>query len=73
LQPVRRVTGHNGFAVGLATVDDDPLGSAMPLKSLAQELLGGSQIAPLAEPELDRVAVVVDGAVEILQRPRTLI
>ena len=37
----------------------------MPLEGLAQKPFGGSQIAPLAEPELDRVAVAVDGAVEI--------
>jgi hypothetical protein len=37
----------------------------MPLQRSGQETLGGSQIAPSAEPKLDRVTVAVDGAVEI--------
>ncbi len=37
----------------------------MPLERLAQEAFGGSQIASLAEPEFDRVAIAVDGAVEV--------
>jgi hypothetical protein len=38
----------------LAAVDDDPLASVVPLEYLAQEPLRGSQIAPFAEPELNR-------------------
>jgi hypothetical protein len=37
----------------------------MPSQSLAQEPLGRSQIAPLAEPELDCVAIAVNRAVKI--------
>jgi hypothetical protein len=65
LKPVRRITGQDGFSIGLTTIDHDPLGPAVPLESLAQKLLGGRQITPLAEPELDRVTMAVDGAVEI--------
>ncbi|TWH23322.1 hypothetical protein L611_009000000010, partial [Aminobacter sp. J15] len=32
---------------------------AMPLERLAQEPLGRSQIPPLTEPELNRIAVAV--------------
>jgi hypothetical protein len=39
---------------------------------LAQNPLGSSQIAPLAEPELDRVAAAVDRAVEIRPTPADL-
>jgi hypothetical protein len=37
----------------------------VPLEGLAQEALGSREVSPLAEPELDRVAVAVDGTVEI--------
>jgi hypothetical protein len=37
----------------------------MPLECFAQELLGGSQIASLAEPELDRIPVAVNRAIQI--------
>jgi hypothetical protein len=37
----------------------------MPYERLAQKALGRSQIAPLTEPELDRVAMVVDRAVKV--------
>jgi hypothetical protein len=65
LQPALGITRQDGFPVGLAAVDDNPLGPAVPLERLAQEPLGRSQIAPLAEPELNRVAVAVDSPIEI--------
>jgi hypothetical protein len=65
LEPAFRVAAQNGLSVGLAAVDHDPLGPTMMLEGLAQKLFGGCQIAPLAEPELDRVAVAVNGAIEI--------
>ena len=37
----------------------------MPSQSLAQEPLGGCQVAAVAEPELDRVAMAVDGTIEV--------
>ena len=37
----------------------------MPLEGLSQKLFGRSQIAPFAEPELNSVAMAVDGTVEI--------
>ena len=37
----------------------------MPLQGSTQEALGRNQIAPLAEPELNGVAVVIDRAIEI--------
>ena len=65
LKPVCRITGQDSFPVRLAAVDDDPLGSAVPLKCLAQEPLRGSQIAAFAEPKLNCVAVAVDGTIKI--------
>jgi hypothetical protein len=50
-------------------VDHNPLGPAMPLHGLAQEALGCSEIGPLAEPELNGVAVVIDGAVKVHSPP----
>jgi hypothetical protein len=44
----------------------------MPLECLAQEPFGGSEVSPLAEPELNRVAVAVDGPVEIHPSPAHL-
>jgi hypothetical protein len=41
----------------------------MPSQSLAQEPLGRSQIAPFAEPELDRVAMAIDGTVQVRPAP----
>jgi hypothetical protein len=37
----------------------------MAFECLAQELFGRSEGAPLAEPELDSIAIAVDGAIEI--------
>ena len=65
LKPVCGVTGQDRFTISLTAVDHDPLGSAMPLKGLAQEPLGSSQIAPLAEPELDGVPDAIDSSIEI--------
>jgi hypothetical protein len=58
--------------IGLAAVDDNSLRPAMPLERLAQESFGGSQVAPLAEPEFDRVTIAVDGPVQILLPPADL-
>ena len=63
LEPVFRIAGQDRLAVGLTAIDDDPLRPAMPFECLEQEPLGGRQIAPLAEPELDRVTIAVNGAV----------
>jgi hypothetical protein len=65
LEPVCCVARQDCLPVRLDAVDDDPLRPAMPLEGLAQEPLGGREIAPLAEPELDCVAIAVDGAIEI--------
>jgi hypothetical protein len=37
----------------------------MMLEGLAQKSFGRSQVAPLAEPELNGVTVAVDGSIEI--------
>jgi hypothetical protein len=37
----------------------------MPLECLAQKPLGSNEVSSFAEPELDRVAVAIDGAVKI--------
>ena len=55
LQLVCRITRYDRLAVGLTAVDDDLLRPAMPIERFAQEPLGRSQIAPLAEPKLIRV------------------
>jgi hypothetical protein len=72
LEPVCGIAGQNGFPVRLAAVNHDPLGPAVPLQRSGEEALCGSQIAPLAEPELDRVPVAVDGAIEIHPSPAHL-
>src|SRR5690606_21376076 len=66
------VAGQDRLLVGLTTIDDNPFRTAMPLERLAQEPLGRSQIPPLTEPELNRIAVAVDGAVEIHPMPTDL-
>jgi hypothetical protein len=65
LKPALGTTRQNGFPIRLAAVDDDPLGLAMPLERFAQKPFGSSEIAPLAEPELNRVAVAVDRPVKV--------
>jgi hypothetical protein len=65
LKLVCGITGQDRLPIGLAAVDHNPFGSAIPLERFAQEVLGRGQIAPLTEPELDRVAIPVDGAVKI--------
>jgi hypothetical protein len=65
LQPALGITRQDGFPIGLAAVDDDPLGPAMPLERLAQELLGSNEVPSFAEPELNRVAVAVDSPVKV--------
>lgn len=65
LQSICRVAGSDGFVIGLAAVDDDAIGPAMALQGFPEEALGRQQVAMLAEPEFDRVADAVDGAVEI--------
>ena len=72
LQPALGITRQDSLPIGLAAIDDDPLGPAMPLERLAQKPFGSDQVAPLAEPEFDGVAIAVDGAVRYFQRPRTL-
>jgi hypothetical protein len=65
LEPVCHITGHNGFAVGLAAVDHDPLWTAVPLQGLPQKAFGSGEISPFAEPELDGVTIAVDCPIEI--------
>src|SRR5919107_3225400 len=59
------ITQQDGFPIGLAAVDDDPLGPAVPFECLGQEALGRSQVAPLTEPEFHCVTVAVDGTVQV--------
>ncbi len=61
-QQYRRTGSPSGC---LAAVDHDPLRLAMAHECLAQKPLGGSEIAPFAEPELDCVAIAVDGTVQV--------
>lgn len=56
----------------LDAVGDDLIGPAVPLERLTQERFGRRKIAPFAEPEFDRVAVAVDGLVEIQSAPAHL-
>jgi hypothetical protein len=44
----------------------------MTVEGLAQKPFSGSQVAPLAEPELNGVAIAIDGAVEIPPLPTDL-
>jgi hypothetical protein len=65
LEPVCRITGQDRLPVGLTTIDHDPLGPAMTFECLAQKPFGCSEVAPLAEPELDRITIAVNCVVEI--------
>jgi hypothetical protein len=65
LEPVHGIAGQDRLSVGLAAINHDPLRSSVSLQCLAQEALSGREIAPFAEPELDRIAVAVDGTVQI--------
>ncbi len=69
LKPVSGIAGQERLVVRLATVDHNPLGPAMPFENLAQESLGGREIASFTEPKLDYVAIAVDGSIEILPMP----
>ena len=64
-----RIAGQDRFTIGLTAVDDDLLGSAMALEGLAQKPFGRGDVAPLAEPELDRVAMAIDGTVQVRPAP----
>jgi hypothetical protein len=69
LKPVRGVTSQDRFTISLTAVDHDPLGPAVSLECLAQKPLSGRQITSLAQPELDGVAVAVDGPVQVHPSP----
>ena len=64
-QSICRIAGNDGFPVGLAAIDDDAIGTAVARQCFCEEALGRWQISILAEPELDRVADAVDGAIEV--------
>src|SRR3712207_894300 len=65
LNSICRVAGQDRLAIGLAAVNDDALGPAMPLEGLTQEPLGGCQISPFAKPKFNRIAVAVDCTIEM--------
>jgi hypothetical protein len=65
LEPIGSIAGEDRFKVRLAAVDHNPLGSAVALERLAQEPLGSSEVSPFTEPELDRVAMAIDGTMQI--------
>ena len=69
LQTALSITRQDGFPIGLATVDDDPLGPAVALERLAQEPFGRTEVALLAESELDCVAITVDGPIKARSTP----
>jgi hypothetical protein len=72
LEPVFRIAGQHRFSVSLAIIDHDPLGPAMTFKCLAQKPFGCSEVAPLTEPELDRITIAVNCAVVISPLPTNL-
>ena len=63
LQAICGVTGNDSLVVGLATINNDAAWPAMPIQRLCEEPFGRRQVTLLAEPEFDRVADTVDGAV----------
>src|SRR6478735_12026711 len=68
-EPVYCVARQDRFTVGLAAINHDPLGRAVALERLPQKPLGGREIAPLAKPELDRVAMAVNCTVQVHPPP----
>ena len=57
----------------MTAVDHDSRGLAMALKRLAQKPCGSGEVSPLAEPELDGVAIAVDGAVQVWELKEQLL
>jgi hypothetical protein len=55
----------NRFPAGLAAVNDDPFWSTVPFQRTSKKPLCRSEITPFTEPELDRVAVAINGSIEI--------
>jgi hypothetical protein len=58
LEAVRCITGYNRLPLRLAAINHDPLETAVPLERIAQKAFGSSQIAALAEPELNRIPLL---------------
>ena len=57
--------GRNGRRIGSSPIRADPIGSQqrLILEHLAEEPLGGLEIALCRQKEVDRIAVLVDGSV----------
>ncbi|GLR45794.1 hypothetical protein GCM10007880_63120 [Mesorhizobium amorphae] len=51
--------------IGLAAVNDNATGPAVAVQRFPEEAFSRQEAAMLAEPESDRAAATVDGAVEI--------
>ena len=64
LQAVCGVARNDRLQIGLAAIDDDPVGPAVTCQRGSEEPLGRWQVT-LSEPEFDCIADTVDGAVEI--------
>lgn len=64
-QAVCGVAGNDGLQVGLATINDDAVGTAMTCQRLCEEPFGRQQVTLLAESEFDCVAGTVDCAVKM--------
>src|SRR5690606_8647497 len=65
LQAICGVTRNDSLVVGLATVDDDAVGTAMTCQRLCEEPLGRRQVTLLAEPEFYRITDTVESAVKV--------
>lgn len=64
-QPALSFALHASHAIGLATINGDPLWPVVAGENLAQEAFGYSQVAFYTEIELARIAITIEGAVQI--------
>lgn len=64
-QPALSFALHASHAIGLATINGDPLWPLVAGESLEQEAFGGSHVAFYTKIDLDHIAITIDGAVQI--------
>jgi hypothetical protein len=70
---VRLIVPPNGGGIGLTAIDGDRLGHAVPADGFGEEACGRLLVALLRQEEINGLATLIDGAIEIALNPFTLI
>jgi hypothetical protein len=65
------VVAPDGHSIGLAAVDRDLFGYTVTADGLRQKALGRSLIPRLGQQEVDRLARLIDGAIQVVPLPLT--